>query len=279
MVSFKTTDTIKVSGHKIAYLRKGSGEAMLLIHGITTYSFIWRNLVDSLSNVYDVICVDLVGCGDSDKPLDIYCSLKQHSKLLNEFITKLDIKKFHFIGHDVGGGIGQIFAVNYPDKLFSLVLINSVGYDFWPVKPILAMRIPIIRQLAMATLDMGIFKLIVNRGVYNKKHVTEKLMTYFSKPMKTQKGRKSFLHFAKCLNNKNLMDIAEDLKKITLPILIIRGDGDIYLDSSICKKLHDEIQGSTLLRIPTGGHFLQEDEPEMIVHHIKTFLSDKVNAC
>jgi pimeloyl-ACP methyl ester carboxylesterase len=277
--SFKTTDTIKVSGHKIAYLRKGSGETMLLIHGITAYSFIWRNLVDSLSNVYDVICVDLMGCGDSDRPLNFSYSLKQHSKFLNEFIIKLDIKKFHFIGHDVGGGIGQIFAVNYSDKLFSLILINSVGYDCWPVQPILAMRIPIIRQLAMATLDMGVFKLIVNRAVYNKKHVTEELMSYFWKPMKSEKGRKAFLHFAKCLNNKNLMDIAEDLKKITLPVLIIRGDGDIYLDSSICKKLHDEIQGSTLLRIPTGGHFIQEDEPEMIVHHIKTFLSEKVNVC
>jgi len=275
---FQKNNTVQVSRHKIVYHRKGRGDAMLLVHGMTTYSFIWSDLVDSLSKEYDVICVDLIGCGESDKPLDISYSLKQQSKMLNEFIIQLDIKKFHFIGHDIGGGIGQIFAVNYPDKLCSLVLINSVGYDFWPVQPIIAIRTPIIRQLAMATLDMGILKLAVDRGFYNKKRVSEDLMTCFKKPIKTKIGRKAFLHFAKCLNNQDLMEISEDLKKLDLPVLIIRGDGDIYLDSIICKKLHENIQGSTLLRVSGAGHFIQKDKPEVIVHHMKTFLREMVNA-
>jgi len=272
MDNFKTDKTVNARGYKIAYHRQGAGEVILLVHGITTYSFIWRNLINSLSEYYDVVTIDLIGCGDSDKPLDISYSLEQHAKILYEFITILDIKKFHFIGHDVGGGIGQIFAVNYPEKLQSLVMINSVAYDFWPVQPIITMRTPIIRQLAMATLDIGAFKLIVNRGVYHKKRVSQELMNFFWKPMKTKEGRKAFLHFAKCLNNKDLMNIADDLKTLPMPVLIVRGDADIYLSSSICEKLHDEIQKSTLIRIPTGGHFMQEDEPELIVDHIKTFL-------
>ncbi len=274
MDTFKADKTITVKGHKIAYHRIGAGQVILLVHGITTYSFIWRNLIDSLSKYHDVITIDLIGCGGSDKPLDVSYSLNQHSKILYEFMTTLGIKKFHFISHDVGGGIGQIFAVNYPGRLISLVMINPVAYDFWPVQPIIAMRTPIIRQLAMATLDMGVFKLIVSRGLYNKKKASSELMDYFWKPMGTKKGRKAFLHFAKCLNNKNLLDIADDLKTLTTPVLIIRGDADKFLSSSICEKLHDEIPNSTLIKISTGGHFIQEDEPELIGDHINAFLEN-----
>jgi pimeloyl-ACP methyl ester carboxylesterase len=265
--------TIMINGHHLAFHRKGAGKAMLLVHGIATYSFIWRRLVDVLSRSYDVVTIDLMGCGDSDKPLNISYSLKHHAELLDEFMGKLNIQKFHFIGHDVGGGIGQIFSVRYPEKLYSLVLINSVAYDFWPVQPIMAMRTPIIRQLAMASLDMGTFKLVVKRGVYHRERVTEALMNHFCKPMKTSQGRKAFLHFAKCLDNRDLMEIADDLQKLSIPVLIIRGDADIYLSASICEKLHDEIQTSTLVRIARAGHFIQEDSPEELVRHIQTFLA------
>ncbi len=267
----------EVSGNSIAYLRTGKGEPLILVHGITTYSFIWRNLIPGLSKNYDVIAIDLLGCGSSDKPLDVSYSLKSHSERLYEMISKLGIDKFHLVCHDVGGGIGQIFAVNYPDKIFDLTVINTVAYDFWPVQPIIAMRTPIIRQLAMATLDIGAFKLIVRRGLYHKERVTDELMDYFWEPMKSKEGRKAFLHFAKCLDNNNLMEIEDDIRKLNLPVLIIRADADVYLGESIALKLHEEIPNSKLLRIETAGHFIQEDEPEMLVSNILSFINENKN--
>jgi pimeloyl-ACP methyl ester carboxylesterase len=268
----------KVSGHEIAYHREGSGETVLLVHGITTYSFIWRKLVPLLSANYDVISIDLMGCGDSDKNLNIDYSIKHHADLIKEFITQLGIKKFHFLGHDVGGGIGQIFAVKNPEYLFDLTLINSVAYDFWPVQPIIAMRTPIIRQMVMATLDLGTLKLIVKRGLYHKNKLTPELMEYFWKPMKTKEGRKSFIHFANCLNNQHLLEIEDELRKLKVPVLIIRGDADPYLSLRISQKLHSEIPGSRLIRIATGSHFIQEDEPEMIVEAVLRFFKEKIHA-
>jgi pimeloyl-ACP methyl ester carboxylesterase len=267
-----------VSGHNLAYYSEGVGETVLLIHGITTYSFLWRNIVPLLRDNYNVVAVDLLGCGESDKPLDVAYSIKHHSELIKEFITRLNIKKMHMVGHDVGGGIGQIFAVNYPDLLLDLTLINTVAYDFWPVQPILALRTPIIRQLVMATLDLGTFKLIVKRGIFHKEKATQELMDYFWKPMKSKAGRKSFVHFAKCLNNQHLLEIAEDLRRLEVPVLIIRGDADPFLSSAISKKLNKEIPGSELVRIPTGGHFIQEDEPQMIVEEMTRFFKETNHA-
>ena len=272
------TRRCSVSGHQLAYHREGTGEPALLVHGITTYSFIWRRIVPLLSAQYDVISVDLLGCGESDKPLDVDYSIKHQTDLLSEFVAQLGISTFHYVGHDIGAGIGQIFAVRYPEHLFDLTLINTVAYAFWPVQPIIAMRTPIIRQLAMATLDFGTLKLLVKRGIYHKDRVTPELMDLFGMPMKTREGRKAFLHFAECLNNQHLLEIEEALREMRLPVLIIRGDADFYLSSEISHRLHQEIPGNKLVRIATGGHYIQEDEPQQVVDNMMCFFEGNGDA-
>ena len=266
---------IEINGNRIAYDRQGQGEPMLLVHGITTYSFIWRHMVPRLSDTYDVISVDLLGCGESDKPAGVDYSIAAQALMLKELLTQLDIQKVHLVCHDIGGGIGQIIAVRYPELISSLVLINTVGYDYWPVQPIITMRIPIIRQLAMAVLDLGILKTIIRRGIYHKDRLTDELMALFVKPLKTREGRHGFLQLAKCLNNKNLIDIADMLPDIQFPVLIIRGDADPYLGPHISDRLHREIGRSRLELIKTGSHFIQEDEPDLLVDLIHNFINEQ----
>ena len=67
---------ITINGNSIRYYRGGSGDSIIFIHGITTYSFIWRQIVPYFVLSYDVILIDLLGCGDSDKPLNQDISLK-----------------------------------------------------------------------------------------------------------------------------------------------------------------------------------------------------------
>lgn len=273
----KNAKQVVVEGSQINYFDIGQGEVVLLLHGITTYSFIWRNVVADLAQKYRVIIPDLLGCGDSDKPLNVSYSLKNHARFMAEMMDRLKIKRYHLVGHDLGGGISQIMTVNNPETIIDLTLINTVAYNFWPVQPIIAMRTPIIRQIAMATLDWGTFKIIVQRGLYFKDRCTNELMEYFFKPVKTPEGRKAFLHFASSLDNKNLMEISDKLHSLQMPLLIIRGDGDVYLESKIAETLNENISNSKLVRIEKAGHFIQEDAPELLVEHLFTFfVKDKV---
>lgn len=267
------TQFTEVDGYRIAYYRTGIGPPLVLVHGITAYSFIWRRLLPGLMNDFDLIAVDLLGCGASDKPTGVNYSIKAQSRIIKKALENLGINTFHLVCHDIGGGIGQIMAVDYPEHVKDLVLINTVAYDYWPVQPIITMRIPFIRQLAMGTLDFGVFKAIVKRGLYHKERVTDELMELFWKPLRTREGRQGFLQLAKCINNQLLLDIAKDLRTLKMPLMIIRGDADPYLTPEICEKLHHEIPGSRLERIPTGGHFIQEDEPEQLVALIKNFIA------
>lgn len=273
MEIFKNPKSIEVQSNSIRYYREGKGEPVLFVHGITTYSFIWRKIIPFFQNNYDVIVIDLLGCGDSDKPLNEDFSLKRQAHLIKEFCQKIGVSKIHLVCHDVGGGVGQIFAVNYPEFIYDLTVINSVAYNFWPVQPIVAMRTPIIRQIAMASLDFGMFELIVKRGLYHKTNLTSELMELFWKPMKTSIGRKGFLHFAKCLDNINLTEIEVQLRELKTPVLIVRGDADVYLGGTISEKLHSEIPNSQLIKISTGGHFIQEDEPEQLSKFILNFIN------
>jgi pimeloyl-ACP methyl ester carboxylesterase len=272
MLRKKDRHSIVIDNHELVYYRTGNGEPLLLVHGITTYSFIWRNLIPYLENNFELIIVDLLGCGDSDKSIDVDFSLKNHAKVLEHFLKVLHFSKVHLAGHDVGGGICQIMAVKYPKLAISLTLINTVAYDFWPVQPIITMRTPIIRQLAMATLDLGAFRFIVKRGMYHTERLSKELMDLFWYPMKTTSGRKAFLHFSHCLNNHDLLEISNDLSQLNIPVLIIRGDKDVYLSRQIADKLHKNIVNSQLTIIATAGHFIQEDEPLLIAQNLTAFI-------
>ncbi len=264
---------LSVGDHRFALLEQGEGEVVVLVHGITTYSFIWRRVLPHLPADRQVIAYDLLGCGGSEMPLDVDYSLAAHAERLQALLQQLKIERIHLVGHDVGGGVAQIFAVRYPEKVIDLCLINSVGYDYWPVQPITTMRTPILRHFVMATFDAGALSLIIKRGLYHKNRIDSELLELFRAPMSSSTGRKAFLHFARCLDKRNLTEIAEDLQKLTIPVLVIRGEADVYLSDEISLRLKREVPGCLLLRIATAGHFIQEDEPEQVGIALSSFWS------
>ena len=264
---------VEINGIKIAYQRQGQGDPMLLVHGTTAYSFIWDTLVPGLSASFDVIAMDLLGGGRSDKPHQADYSIFAQAEIIHNFISTLGLKTVHLVSHGSGGGIAQVMAVKYPGQLKDLVFINPFGFEKWPVQPSNMMRVPFIWDIAVAMFDLGFFRLVIERGVYYKDRVTDEVMSLFSAPLKTRDGKYGFLQLAKSLNSRRLMDLKERLRRLDMPVLIIRGDADPYLGPQISRTLHDEIQGSTLVQIKTGGHFIQLDEPDKLVVMIRDFIS------
>ena len=217
----------------------------------------------------DVIALDLLGCGGSDLSLDADYSIAAQAELVAGVILELGVSPCNLVGHDIGGGIAQIIAVRHPELLSSLTLVNPVGYDFWPVQPIIAMRTPILRQLVMATIDRGMLGLVVKRGLHHRELLDDELMGLFWDQMKTTERRKAFLKLARALDSGHLTAIEDQLRTIEIPALILRGDDDVYLSPEICTRLHNDIPGSRLERIATGGHFVQIDEPEWVARQLQ----------
>lgn len=263
----------QVDGHRVAFVRCGAGEPLIFIHGITTSSFIWDDLLPILNGQHEVVAVDLLGTGASDRPVPSDCSLSAHADRVMSLVDELGFEKIHLVGHDIGGGIAQILSVRNPDRVSTLGLVNTVGYDYWPVQPIVALRTPILRQLAMASLDLGMLRLVIRRAVYRKERITPAVFERIRNEIAVPNSRRAFLNSTRCLNNSDLTTVSNELPKLRMPVLIVRGERDLYLSPEIANRLHREIPSSKLVKVPDGGHFIQLDEPQLlaatILEHIQ----------
>jgi len=123
------TETMKyldLHGERVAYLDEGSGEVVVLLHGIAGSSQTWRALIRPLSRNYRVIAPDLLGHGNSTKPRADY-SLGALSALVRDILDELGIARATIVGHSLGGGIAMQFVYQHPDYVERLVLIGSGG--------------------------------------------------------------------------------------------------------------------------------------------------------
>ncbi len=113
--------TAKVGDINIYYESHGDGEALLLIMGYGQYSAHWATLIPPLSQEYRVISFDNRGTGRSDKP-DIPYTMKMMADDAKGLLDAIGIDSAHVFGISMGGMIAQELALNYPDKVISLIL-------------------------------------------------------------------------------------------------------------------------------------------------------------
>ena len=266
---------VEINGHCISYQRTGAGSPVVLIHGVASHSFLWMGIAAHLSDKFDVVVIDLLGCGGSDKPIDVDYSIIAQADILMALIDKLGLPPVHLVGHDVGGGIAQIMAVTRPEQLIDLSLVNPVGYDYWPVQPITLMRLPVIRSLTALIMSPNMFHMVIRRAVFYKEKLSPEILEKLWEPLETQEGKDGFIRLIKGINNKFLTDITEQLQHLEIPALLIRGDADAYLSSDITRRLAEDIPNARLEHVPTGGHFIQLDEPEQLSELLINFFLER----
>lgn len=117
---------LELHGERVAYLDEGSGEPVVLLHGIAGSSQTWRALIGPLSRKYRVVAPDLLGHGNSTKPRSDY-SLGALSVLVRDILDELGITRATVVGHSLGGGIAMQLVYQHPGYVERLVLIGSGG--------------------------------------------------------------------------------------------------------------------------------------------------------
>lgn len=116
--------TVTLGGHRTTVRSVGSeGEAVILVHGMLSSSYVYEMLMQRLPMRYKAIAMDLRGHGDSEcLDYDATRGLAPFAEEINEFITLFNVSKAHFIGMSLGGGVVMQFAILYPHKVISLTL-------------------------------------------------------------------------------------------------------------------------------------------------------------
>jgi pimeloyl-ACP methyl ester carboxylesterase len=121
-----TRESLVVHGHRLSYLRAGSGPPLLLLHGIANNCQTWADVIPRLAESHTVIAPDLLGHGESDKPRGDY-SIAAYANGLRDLTSVLDIEQATVVGHSLGGGIALQFAYQFPERCERLALVGSGG--------------------------------------------------------------------------------------------------------------------------------------------------------
>src|ERR1700754_4227227 len=136
------THSVETPSGRISYAEAGSGPVALFVHGVVLNKHLWRHQLAHLSDIRRCIAVDLLAHGDTEITPDQDVSVTANAKMLKEFLDALKIEQVDFVGNDSGGGIAQIFAALYPERVRSLTLTDCDVHDNWPpeaFKPFLDM--------------------------------------------------------------------------------------------------------------------------------------------
>jgi 3-oxoadipate enol-lactonase len=118
---------IEANGVQISYFDEGSGEAIVLLHGLCGSSEYWHHVIPVLAKRYRIIAPDLRGHGDSSSPDEVYTMERMADDIAN-LLELAGIGKAALFGHSLGGYVTLAFAENHADKLDAFALVHSTAY-------------------------------------------------------------------------------------------------------------------------------------------------------
>jgi pimeloyl-ACP methyl ester carboxylesterase len=114
----------KIEGKKLHYLTAGQGPALILLHGYTQTSRMWRPLIDKLKDRFTIIAPDLPGIGDSDIPKN-GCDMKTAAIRIHALAQSIGVTKARVVGHDIGLMVAYAYAAQFSGEVEKLVVMDA----------------------------------------------------------------------------------------------------------------------------------------------------------
>jgi haloalkane dehalogenase len=269
---------IKISQENInnvntCYRHCGKGEPIVFLHGIPTSSFLWRKVMKELSEDFLTLAPDVPGFGNSENPQSH--SSKWYSQWLNEFVETVACgNKTNLVIHDVGGLLGIVFALEHPEKINKLVIMDCfLLNEYIPFYVKIFMTKPgfwLYHRVSEKFFRSQAKRYLVNQSEKLPSELSDIYYQLFERDKKERNYHKIFYAH----DHKTDRSIHEGLQNFKTPTLILWAEKDFAIPISVAKKIQATIKNSSLEILPNCGHFSQEEEPELIADKIRNFLKN-----
>jgi pimeloyl-ACP methyl ester carboxylesterase len=247
-----TRRSVHTASGRISYMEQGAGPVALFVHGVLLNGHLWRHQLAHLSDIRRCIAVDLLAHGDTEIAPDQDVSVTANANMLKEFLDALKIEQVDLVGNDSGGGIAQIFAASYPERVRSLTLTDCDAHDNWPpesFKPFLAMA-------AAGGLRGTLDAMLADKSVYRSpqalgpayehpERLTDDSIEKYLRPLvRSEQRTRDLQRFLAAFDNKHTLAVEARLKTLKAPTLIVWGTDDVYFDVKWSRWLADTIPGT-----------------------------------
>lgn len=243
------------------------GEAVVLLHGFGTSSFLWRNIAPTLTLAgFTAFAIDLLGYGESDRPLDADYSIAAQSEYVERALAGLHVASAMVVGLGIGGGVAQRLAATRPARVRRLALINSVAFDECPGKDVRSIQLGTARfalRVSQGVLGAApLLKRVLEAGVARQGAMPARLVARYLAPYAGSDGVIHLLALARALRADDVESLP--LGRITAPTLIVWGEAEPWLDGGLPERLQRAIPRSRLVRLAQVGRLVPEESPEVL---------------
>jgi pimeloyl-ACP methyl ester carboxylesterase len=268
---------IHVDGMRIFILDKGSGPAVVLVHGLPTSSYLYRKVVPILSERgVRAIAFDLPGLGLSDKPEHLPYDWPTLSKWIGKIIQELGLESIHLAVHDFGGPLGIFWAINNSSKIRSITIMDSplnlvVHKSPLPMRPY---NIPYLRQVAFFMHNQIMFLFLLRKlGVKDSGQFSRADAAAYQTLLSHNGGRQAFFNIMAAVDNTDSYTalLREGLVKSGLPLQVVWGKHDIAAPIQQVEYIQKNFPIRHLHWLD-ARHFIQEDQSAACAQHIADFV-------
>jgi haloalkane dehalogenase len=264
---------------RMHFLDEGTGSPILMVHGTPDWSFGYRKLVKELSPDYRCVVPDNLGFGLSDKPRDWSYLPELQAQNLRTLIESLGLKQITLVLHDFGGPIGLDYALEHPENVRSLVLLNTW---MWSLRG--DPHFELFRKLMWGPMGRFLYlqlnfsaRVIMKHAFGDRSKLPPQIHQQYLRALPTPDDRRATWAYAQALLGASdwygtLWQRRERIRQI--PTLILWGMRDIAFRKKELERLETVFTRSRTVRFETAGHFLQEEEPEALCVEIRRHMAE-----
>jgi pimeloyl-ACP methyl ester carboxylesterase len=256
--------TADLDGHEveIAYYEGGDPDdhTVLFLHGIPTWSFLWRDVVGVLEDDYHVLAPDMAGYGNSAMWDGFDRSIRAQEGMLRSMLADMGIDELSVVAHDIGGGAALRLAARTPGVVDRLVLSNAVCYDSWPVEFVTDLGLPSAAEDSMEQLE-GKLDFAFGDGLYGDAEDHADFVEGMKAPWLSEAGQLSLTRNAVSTNTNHTTEL--DYGAITADVTCLWGVDDVMQPVDYGERLLEDVAGDgELIRLEEAFHWVVEDRTE-----------------
>lgn len=263
-----------IDGETIHYIDRGSGPAIVLLHGFGGSAASWRYAIEHLANHYRVVAMDFPGFGWSSRDASLRLGNADHARRVVRLMDELGIDHATIAGHSMGGGIAQRVAAAYPDRVDRLILAAPVDPNSAGTWQKAARR---MWGLNLAGPMMERNPMLMNRLVRSALRqmstepswINETVVRLYAQPLMQPGTARCLVRLAACARE----DPPIDLGAIRAPTLVVCGDTDTAIPRDVCETIANAIPGARLESM-ASSHLLIEEHHEQFNALVDQFLGE-----
>ncbi|MBI4261382.1 MAG: alpha/beta fold hydrolase [Actinobacteria bacterium] len=255
----------------MAYVDVGEGPAVVFLHGFPTSSHLWRHFLPAVWTAgMRGVAVDLLGYGASEKPDGPRLDVRAQAGYVAELLAGLGIDRFAVVGHDLGGAVAQLLALDGAG-VRAMVLLDAAAFDGWPIEGVRMLQDARAEE-ETPELVAGVMDLTFELGIAREERRPEELLATYRRAFAGPEGAAAFFRAVRAIDGRGLVGREGDLAALDVPALIAWGEEDPFLPVELADRLNEAMPMSSLALLPGCSHFLPEDASETLAPMVGEWL-------